>query len=191
MVRVVRREIENIAGADRPFSLRLEAAQNFERRTVDEREIALIADLPAAHPRALQQDHIVTVEMRADAAAGHGVAHHHVVLARVRHEAEVLLQRASRRDEILDSVDEQRPVARRQPGEIATAERSVLHPPRSARADDQPRFDVIAAGEADQARAVDCAVQLRQDGARKEGFFLPVFCEEAPRSACAKEIKSA
>ena len=67
----------------------------------------------------------------------------------------------------------------------------MLHPPRFARADDQPRFDIIAAGEADQARAVDCAVEPRQDGACKQGFFLPVFREEAPRAARAKEIKSA
>ena len=58
-----------------------------------QRQVVLPADAPAPPALRLQQEHVVAVEMRADAAAVAGIADHQVVQPRVGHEAKLLQQR--------------------------------------------------------------------------------------------------
>jgi hypothetical protein len=48
----------------------------------------VVCEAPAPPPRSLQQKHIVGIDMRADAAVWHRVAHHDVVESRLRNERE-------------------------------------------------------------------------------------------------------
>ena len=66
---------------------RLEAAEDLHRQPGPQRQVVLPAVAPAAAAVALQQEHVVGIEVRADAAAGGGVADHQVVEPRVGHEA--------------------------------------------------------------------------------------------------------
>ena len=59
--------------------------------------------------QALDQEHVILVEMRADTAAVGGIAHHHIVDPPVRHEAERLEQRGDLRHILVDGLDEQGP----------------------------------------------------------------------------------
>jgi hypothetical protein len=88
VVRALRRQIQKIACAYQPFMLAAETFEYPERR-VCELQIALPAHAPAPLAAALHQEHVVTIEVRADAAAGRGVAHHHVVDSRVRYESKL------------------------------------------------------------------------------------------------------
>ncbi len=75
-------------------------------------------DLPAAVALALQQEHVVVVDVRADRAASGGEADHHVVDAPARQEAELFEQRGHVRIPAVHVLDQQGPVVVGQPREI-------------------------------------------------------------------------
>ena len=125
VVRVRRRQVEHVARREHVVVRGREAAQDLHRQAVAQREVGLPSVAPAAAPEALQQEHVVRVEVRADAAARRGVAHHHVVEARVRDEREPAQQRIGRVVVQVHALHQQRPVARRQRLEIGAAERAV------------------------------------------------------------------
>ena len=55
---------------------------------MNELKIGLATDLPAPLPAALQQQHVIAIEVCADAAAWRSIAHHEIVQTRVRDERE-------------------------------------------------------------------------------------------------------
>jgi Ribonuclease G/E len=98
------------AEADRIGEARLErdAVVPHARRQVEEvaraDHHAPVAEAPRAPARALQQEHVVGVDVRPDAAARRGIAHHHVVETSLRHEVEALQQGVGGRDMKVDAV---------------------------------------------------------------------------------------
>ena len=64
----------------------------------------LRADAPVARARALQQKYIVAVEMRADTAAGRGIAHHQIIQPRMRNERKMLQQLRCFGNKLLDTL---------------------------------------------------------------------------------------
>jgi hypothetical protein len=69
---------------------RPEILEDLERGILDQAAVVLVADQPAALADALQQEHVVVVEVGADAAAVDGIAHHQVVEARLGDEVETV-----------------------------------------------------------------------------------------------------
>ncbi len=135
-------------GPEHVVALGNEPPQDLDRQPGAQREVVLAAVAPAPSALALQQEHVVGVEVRADAAAGRGVAHHQVVEPRVGHEREAAQQRVGRVAECrFDALHQQRPVALGQRLPVAARERAVRERPRRAVAHDQPRLDVVALGE--------------------------------------------
>ena len=126
---------------------------------------------PAAAPEALQQEHVVGIEVRPDAAAGRGVAHHQVVEARVGQEREAAQQRVGGGVVQVDALDQQRPVARRQRLEVGAPERSVRERPAPRRRARR------AATRRRRARASACRARLREWSPAKPGI--------APRTSSA------
>ena len=61
---------------------RAEAGKDLQRQAALERQVALLTDAPSPPAAALQQENIIRIEMRADAASRRGVAHHEIVEAR-------------------------------------------------------------------------------------------------------------
>ena len=83
------------------------------------------ADAPAPPPGELQQEDVVGVDVRADAAAVAGVGDHDVVEPGVGHEAEALQQPMRRIVVQVDALHQQRPAGRRQRRQRAARERPV------------------------------------------------------------------
>ena len=137
---------------------------------------------PEAAARALDQEHVVGIEMRADAAAGRGVAHHHVVQARLRNEREApqqSLRRArcdsSRRSRAASSCALPRALGRqaraRDSGPCVTCQRS---PRRSTRRDSTSS----RAASANSARFLDHAAESGQCAAHEQRALLPVAAQK-------------
>src|SRR5690606_32170949 len=120
-----------------------EALQYLERQAGLQREVLLAPVPPAAASGRLQQEHVVAVEVRADAAAVRGYADHDVVEPGVRNEAELLHQGAGGIAVDVDTLHQQGPA--RFAGLRQAGERPVFHVPRLALAPDQARLDVVAA----------------------------------------------
>ena len=137
-------------GASTASCCRREAAQDLERQPGLEREIVLAAVAPAAAAEALQQEHVVGIDVRADAAAGRGVAHHQVVEARVRQEREAAQQRVAGVGCEIDALHQQRPVARGQRAKSARRNGPCASDQRRAVAHDEARLDVVAPREREE-----------------------------------------
>ncbi len=93
VVRIGRRQVQQVAGLDDGVVARREALQDLHRQLRSQGEIALAPVAPAPAAETLQQEDVVGIEMRTDPAAGNRVAHHHVVEARVGDEGEAAQQR--------------------------------------------------------------------------------------------------
>ena len=92
VVRVMRRQIEHVAGFQDEFFFRLEMAQDLQWHAFFQRQVFLGADAPAALAMGLQQEYVVGIEVRTDTAAVGGVADHQVIQARIGYEAELAQQ---------------------------------------------------------------------------------------------------
>ena len=111
-MRVVRGQVQHVAGLEHKLFFGLEVGENLERQVRHEREIVLCGNTPTAFAVGLQQEHVVRIEMRADTAAVGGEADHHVVEPRVGNEAETLHQRFNRRFHEVRALHKHGPVAR-------------------------------------------------------------------------------
>ena len=111
---------------------------------------------PAAPPLRLQQEHVVAVEVRADAAAVAGVADHQVVEPRIGHEAELLQQFMHALVMQVDALHQQRPAGLLQRRQRAAREGPVPQRPAGLAVADQARLDLLAPGQLEQrlARAI-------------------------------------
>ena len=119
VVRDVRRQVEHVARPEHGVVRRREVREQLERTSGHERAVARPAPAPAAAPDALQQEDVVGVEVRADAAAGRRVARHQVVEARPGHEVEAAHQRVGARVDEVRPLHQQGPVSRGQRAEVA------------------------------------------------------------------------
>ena len=97
VVRVRGRQVQHVARIQHVVVLRREAAQDLDRQAGPQRQVRLPSVAPAAAAEALQQEHVVGIEVRPDAAARHGEGDHQVVEARERHEREPAQQRVGAR----------------------------------------------------------------------------------------------
>ena len=111
VVRDAGRQVQHVAGFEDPLLLGAEVREELQRGVRNEGEIALAADAPATAPPGLQQEHVVRVDVRTDAAAVGRVAHHQVVEPGIGHEAEPAEQRVRACVQQVDALHEQRPVA--------------------------------------------------------------------------------
>ena len=126
----MRRQVEHVARFQHELFLGFEVGQDLERQAFDQVQVLLGADAPAALALRLQQEHVIGIEVRADAAAVAGVAHHQVVQTGIRHEAELAQQLVGALVVQVDALDQHGPLAfaaLRQFGQ-----RTVLHVPLAA-----------------------------------------------------------
>ena len=181
------RQIEHVSGFQHPFLVRRKSAQQLERRVVDQREVALRADPPAAPSESLQQEHVVGVEVRPHPAAGGRVADHQVVQPGVGHEAEAMQQRArlaagcgSRPGPAVSSRAPRRRKKRGLNGPWCTCQRR----PRAITTRDSR---LVVAGERDQIARGQQTVKRIDCRAHQQRPLLPVTREEAARRQAAEQ----
>ncbi|MNE34026.1 hypothetical protein D3C80_1277270 [compost metagenome] len=152
--------------------------------------VAGLADLPAALAVSLQEEHVVVVEMRPYTAARGGIADHDIVDAPARQEAELLEQFGNFRDELVDSLHQQGPVALRQGLKVLFLERAAAQFPGAvAMLDDDARLDHVFQGQAGEFVGAEWAVEFRQGLADQQGFLLPVIAEEFVGADAAQNLK--
>ena len=178
IVRILRRQVQHVTGREHLVVPGREPAQDLEGHARHQREVVLAAVAPASPAEALQQEHVVRVEVRADAASRHGVAHHQVVEPRERQEGEAAQERIRRIEMQVETLHQQGPVARRQSAEVPAAKRTVRERPAPALAHHQPRLDVVAHRKPLQRRGIGEAREAGDRGANESRLLLPVPAQE-------------
>ncbi|MDT4854794.1 hypothetical protein FQZ97_891140 [compost metagenome] len=152
--------------------------------------VAHLADLPAAATVALQEEHVVVVEMRAYTAARRGVADHHVIDAPAWQETEVLQQFGDFRDELVDGLDQQCPVALRQVLVGVFGEGAATQFPGSlAVLEHHARLDFLFQGKARELVGRDGAFESGDGLADQQWLLLPVIAQEFTRGKAAQKLK--
>ena len=97
VVAPARRQVEHVARLEQPVLGGLEAGQHLQRHVVAQARPRHPADPPAPPPGDLEQEHVVRIDVRPDAAAVARVGEHDVVEPRIGHEAKALQQAMRRR----------------------------------------------------------------------------------------------
>ena len=142
-------------------------------------------------PLRLEQEHVVRIDVRADAAAIARVRAHHVVEARIGHEAEATQQAVRGIVVQVDALHEQRPSGRAAVGSGRRASGPWRSDQRAAVARDQARLDVVLGRQREQARAIDRGERARQRAADHERLLLPMPAHEERRRQAAERGSSA
>ncbi len=172
------RQVEHIARFQYPLLFGPEIREDLQRRPLVQCGIGLAADAPDPPALALQQEHVVGIEVRPHAPARGGITHHHVIQARVGHESEAAQQSVGSRQRMVESLHQQRPVASRQSSEFRPAERTMAQQPVATRAPDKARLDIVMSGEREQFLLMDHPREAWDGGADQQRFFLPVTGQE-------------
>ena len=110
MMRNARWKVEHVARLEHPLGLGLEAREDLEVQARHEGEILLARDLPPAPAASLQEEHVVGIHVRPHAAAGHRVAHHDVVDARMGNEVEPRQKLARLARKVVRILDQHGPI---------------------------------------------------------------------------------
>ena len=150
------------------------------------------ADLPMALALALQQEHIVLIDVRADRSARRGEADHHVVDAPARQKIETLEQRAHIRVPLVDVLHEQRPVVIRQLGKFFFGERAVAQRPVILLAIvlHHARQRGFLAGKTGEVFRRKRRYEIRKRIADQQWLLLPVIAQEL-RGRHAEQLRGA
>ncbi|MCY1175322.1 hypothetical protein D9M73_155550 [compost metagenome] len=187
-----RRQVEHVARFQGPLVGLLEVGEDAQVRVFQQWAgcVAHLADFPVALAMALQQEHVVVVEVRADAATRGGEADHHIIDAPARQEAEVLEQFANFRHELVDGLYQQGPVFFRQFGEGVFAERAAAQFPRvRAVLQHDTRLDLVFQGQAGELVGVDRTDEIRDGLTDQQGLLLPVVAEKFFGAHAAQKLK--
>ena len=182
------REVEHVAGLEHPLALGAESRSTLSGARASSARSRCAADAPAPSPAALQQKHVVGVEMRSDTAARRGEAHHDVVHPRIRHEPERAQQAVGAGHEMIQPLDEQGPATSRHWRRRGRRDRPVLEAPPRAVADDQPRFAVRARRERERDRS---PTPDRRSAATRRGRRAVASASSRPETRAARVARRA
>ena len=179
VVRPVRRQVEQIAGFQHPVVYGAEIFEDAQRRAFDDGAVALVGNLPAPPANALQQENIVIVKMRADAAAIDGVADHEVVQPRVGNEGKMAQQAVGFVPPEVQALHQHCPGH----GRVAHLQalfllRAVLYAPLAVLTAHQTRFHIGIARQREQLVTRHQPLKTGHGLAHQQRLLLPVFGEK-------------
>jgi hypothetical protein len=166
-------------------SFGLKLARIFSGRPSTRLRSLLRADLPAALSLRLQQEHVVGVEVRTDAAAVGGEADHQVVQAGIGDEAELAQQRVGLGVEQVDALDQHGPALLRHRRQAF--QRAVLHIPFAVDRGDQARFGVVGGGQLGQRLHAQQRFEAGDGVTDQQWLLVPVVAQELRRRDVAEE----
>ncbi len=185
-------QVEHVTGLQYPLVGLFEAGKNAQIAVLEQRAVGVahLPDFPAALAVALEQKHIVVVEMRANSATWGGIADHHIVNAPARQKAEWLQQGGHFRHELVDRLDQQRPLALWQGAECVLGERPATHLPRAlAVFQDNARLDFFFQAQTGQFVRADRILEIGEGLTDQQRFFLPVVAQEFVCREAAQELQ--
>ncbi len=140
----------------------------------------MATESPAPPPASLQQEDIVRIHVRPDAAAVGGETHHQIVEPRIGHEPKARKQASSCIVEQIHTLYQQRPTPARERRQAK--ERSVLQCLGAVERGKQAAFRLRILRKFKQARAIDRWNKACKRGANQQRFALPVFTHELPHA---------
>jgi hypothetical protein len=126
----------------------------------------------------LQQEDIVGIDVRPDAATVARERKHRVVDPRIGNEAKALEELVRRIIVKIDPLNEQRPAGRGERRQGPARNRPAAHRPAIGFIDDEPRFDVVACGEREKSASVEAGQRAGDRAANQEGLLLPMRSHE-------------
>jgi hypothetical protein len=166
--------------------LGLEVLENLERHPAAGAGRSA-ADRPAPPALRLQQEHVVAVEMRPDAAFVAGVADHQIVQARIGHEAKLLQQCVHAVMVQIDALHQQGPFGLLQRRQRTARERPVPERPAGLAVADKARFHLLALGQGKERAALDRRHHGGYGLAHEQRFFLPIPPHELRGAQAAEQ----
>ncbi|EWS64043.1 hypothetical protein Y695_02721 [Hydrogenophaga sp. T4] len=173
-----RRQVQHVAGVEQVLFLGLKVAEDLERHVRLQRQVFLATDAPMALAAGLQQEHVVAVKVRPDAAAIAGPGNHQVVQPGVGHEPEALKHLVGHVQMQVHTLHQQGPAFLLQRRKSGAGERAVLELPASRLAHDHARFNRFFGGHGKQRLAVQERLEIRKRVADQQRFFLPIAAHE-------------
>ncbi len=179
--------VEHVARLQHPFLGRLEMLEHLQRQILAQRQVLLRADAPAALAMHLQQEYIVRIEVRADAAAIGRVRDHQVVQARVGDEAKALEQGARGIVVQVHALHQQGPFALAHRRQRAVLEGPLFQLPSVTKMRDQTRFRIVVGGQFEQRVARQRRHDIGDRLADQQRLFLPVAAHELRRRQLAEQ----
>ena len=185
-------QVEHVARIEHPFLVRLEILEDANRQVRQQCRgvVAGLAQLPAALAVGLDQEHVVIVIVRTDAATEGREAGHDVVDAPVGDEIEMFQQVGDLRHVMIQRLDQQGPVGLRQVFKGFFRERSVAQfPVDGAAFNDDAGFDFLFQRQPRQFVRLQQAFDVGKGVADQQRFFLPVVPQEGVRRAAAQDFK--
>jgi len=138
----------------------------------------------------LQQEHVVRIEMRPDAAAGRRVADHDVVEPRIRNEREASQQRIRAVVVQVHALHEQRPVRSGQLAQLAARERAMRQRIAVCVTTDEPRGHVVTRGEVEQRVARQRCRKIGDGRTDEQRLLVPVARKERGRRVSSQQSPS-
>mmetsp|Transcript_21382 Transcript_21382/g.82847 ORF Transcript_21382/g.82847 Transcript_21382/m.82847 type:complete len:365 (+) Transcript_21382:4085-5179(+) len=180
VMRPTGRQVEHVAGLQHKFVVGLEVVDDLQRHVITQHRIALSADAPAAPAGELDQEHVVGIEMRADAAAVARHRQHQVIEPCIRHEAEPVQQFACFGQMLVQPLHQQGPAwlaHRREP-----RDRALLELPLAVERGDEAALHIVL-GRQRRQRFERCGRHRVREGlAHQQRLLLPVLVHELGRA---------
>ena len=152
--------------------------------------VAVAAKGPTAMALGLQQEDVVHVVVRANAATFRGIAGHDVIQAPVGDETEIVEQVGNFRYPVVQALNQQGPVLFRQVAEAIRVERAVVQLPGFAGIvlDDDAGFHRFFTSQAGQFVRADRALETGKCLTDHQGLFLPVIPQKFRSCQSAKHV---
>ena len=116
--------------------------------------------------------------MRADAAARRRVAHHQIVQACIRHEAEPFQQGSSFRQQMVHILHQQCPTSRPQIAEETWLERTMMYFPFPRVPHHYARLRIVSAGQMHEVPWREQTLEAFDRPANQQWAALPIACEK-------------
>ena len=177
VVRESRRDVEDIARSQIFVNNRLERIHMQQRRMRAElthRQLVAHAPAAAAHP--LNDKHVVLIDMRTHAAAGHGEGDHQIVQTPVRQNAERTHQLRGGHMPVVHRLRQQRPAGFAQIVEVL--KRAIAGLPFTVEMAHQTAIDLRLHRQPCQLVRGNRIDKIREGIFQHNGLFLPVFLKK-------------
>ena len=169
------RQVQHVPGFHFPGLVHAETLQDTERRAVHHLQVVLAADFPSPPAQALDEEHVVGIEVGSDTAAGWGEAHHQIVQSRLGDEIEAVQQLVALGQQVVHAGDQQAPAALGQGIQVFTLEGAVVQLALLALEANQPAFRVVPAGQVGQAAPIQPVAEAGEGLAHQQRLLLPVL----------------
>ena len=181
-----RGQVEHVTGFEHPLLLGLEVLEDLQRYALHQTVVPQAADAPVPPALHLDQEDVVGIQVRPDPAAVAGIRHHHVVQARIGHEAKTPQQVVGGGHVQVQPLHQQRPCGAGQGRQAAPRKRTMTKSPCVIGADHEPTLHLLHRRLLEEFGTRHGRLHTREGLANQQRFLVPVTAHELRRGLPAE-----